>query len=228
MSRTVLLWLVLVLAVGASARALASRPRRRSLPPATSRSCSCRRRWRRLCIASASTRRKTGRLVRRLHEDAEDGAFIAGLNGLITSWDRKDDAGNTAPAGRYAARGWAVGEMRVEGVNILGNDWTAEDEGLRITSVETLRDVPDDDGLVVLAARPDGHGELLRLSGKDGTVLWRRTVPYFDAHFSLSDKHEVECLREEESFAYALADGQETRHSIGEINSIGNLPDQFL
>ncbi len=116
---------------------------------------------------------KTGRLVRRLHEDAEDSAFTAGLNGFITSWDRKDDAGRTVPAGRYAARGWAVGEMRAEGVDILGNEWTEEDESLRVKDIEGICLVPADDGLIVLAGMADGSVEVLRVSGTDGRVLWR-------------------------------------------------------
>lgn len=116
---------------------------------------------------------KTGRLVRRLHEGVEDGAFTAGLNGFITSWDRRDDTGKTVPAGRYAAHGWAVGEMRVEGVDILGNEWTEEDEGLRITNVEGICLVPADDGLVVLAGMADGSTEVLRIGGEDGRVWWR-------------------------------------------------------
>ena len=120
---------------------------------------------------------KTGRLVRRLHEDAEDDAFAAGLNGFITFWDRKDDAGNTVPAGRYAARGWAVGAMRVEGVDILGNDWTAEDEGLRIKSVDAIQLVPEDEGLLVLATLADGNSAVLRFTVPAGKLLWGTPVP---------------------------------------------------
>ncbi len=136
---------------------------------------------------------KTGRLVRRLHEDVEDGAFTAGLNGFITSWDRKDDAGKTVPAGRYAARGWAVGEMKVEGVDILGNEWTNEDGDLRVQRVEAISLVPADGGLVVLATMADAKVELLRVAAADtGRIGWRRelgspsvsawgTVPRLDA-----------------------------------------------
>ena len=118
---------------------------------------------------------KTGRLVRRLHEDTEDEAFTAGLNGLITFWDRKDDAGKIVPAGRYAARGWAVGEMKAEGEEILGNDWAAEDESLRVKHVDAICLVPADGGLVALVAIPGTLWEMLRLDGA-GKILWRELL----------------------------------------------------
>ncbi|MBV9128115.1 MAG: hypothetical protein JO117_08530 [Verrucomicrobia bacterium] len=116
---------------------------------------------------------KTGRLVRRLHESAPERAFTAGLNGLITKWDRRDDAGKTVPAGHYAARGFAVGPWKVEGVDFLGNEWVDEDEEMRIVRVEAIALVPADGGLAVLAAIAGGGWELLRFNAT-GELLWRK------------------------------------------------------
>lgn len=95
----------------------------------------------------------TARLVRRLHEDAEDDAFTAGLNGFITFWDRRDDAGKTVPAARYAARGWAVGEMKVEGEEILEKERVDGDRDLR-TALGLDENVPSPVVELPLAKNP--------------------------------------------------------------------------
>ena len=120
---------------------------------------------------------KTHKLVRRLHEFASEGAFTVGLNGLITSWDGKDDAGKQVPPGRYAARGYAVGALKVEGKAILGNDWAGEDEGLRIKHVAAIAMLPDDLGLGILAEGADGHSQVACFKGVDGTLRWYKEVP---------------------------------------------------
>ena len=120
---------------------------------------------------------KTGKLIRRLHEIAPGSAFTAGLNGFVTKWDRRDDSGNFVPPGKYLARGWAVGPLKVEGVDVLGNEWVAEDEDLRIKSVEAIALVPADDGLVVVARTADGGTELVRFSPPGRTdAVWRKKL----------------------------------------------------
>ena len=119
---------------------------------------------------------KTGQLVRRLQEFAPEGAFTVGLNGLITNWDGKDDDGKPAPPSRYAARGYAVGPMKVEGKAILGNDWAATDESFRPIFVESIGCVPEDDDLIVAAQVPH-HTFAVRFSGKDGHLLWLHGLP---------------------------------------------------
>jgi len=78
---------------------------------------------------------KAGKLVRTLHREAAETDFVIGLNGLITKWDGKDDAGRWMPAGKYWARGYAVGEIRVEGIAIRGNDWITDDDSPRIITM---------------------------------------------------------------------------------------------
>lgn len=119
---------------------------------------------------------KTGKLVRHLQESATTGAFTVGDNGLITSWDGNDDAGKPVPPGKYAARGYAVGALKVEGTDILGNDWTDSDEDLRVKHIEAVAFVPMDSGVLVLATLADGHPELLRFTGDAGKLLWRKPV----------------------------------------------------
>ncbi len=119
---------------------------------------------------------KSGKLVRRLQEIAPESAFTVGLNGLMTSWDGKDDAGKAVLPGHYAARGYAVGPIRIEGTNVLDNDWATSDEDLRIHHVESIAFIPEDNGLGVLATMADGSVEMLRLSGKDFKLMWKQHV----------------------------------------------------
>jgi hypothetical protein len=76
-----------------------------------------------------------GKLVRTLKTEAEAKDFVIGLNGLITRWDGKNDAGEAAKPGSYNVRGFSVGSLEVEGVAYYGNDWITNDESPRITRV---------------------------------------------------------------------------------------------
>jgi hypothetical protein len=53
-----------------------------------------------------------GQLVRLLHRDALVDTIPSGLNGLIMSWDGKDDQGHEVTAGTYRARGLVHGLLR--------------------------------------------------------------------------------------------------------------------
>jgi hypothetical protein len=55
-----------------------------------------------------------GRLVRVLHKEAELDEFTVGENALVTKWDGKGDSGEDLPAGKYSARGYLVGHLKVE------------------------------------------------------------------------------------------------------------------
>lgn len=54
------------------------------------------------------------KLVRVLHKEAELAEFIVGADALITKWDGKDDNGEDLPVGKYHARGFLVGALKVE------------------------------------------------------------------------------------------------------------------
>jgi hypothetical protein len=57
---------------------------------------------------------KSGRLVRVLHQEAELNEFTIGADALVTQWDGKNDGGEDLPAGKYHARGYLVGHLKVE------------------------------------------------------------------------------------------------------------------
>jgi hypothetical protein len=56
---------------------------------------------------------KEGALVRLLYRDASVESIPAGLNGLIMTWDEKDDQGRSVPAGNYMAKGLVHGPLSV-------------------------------------------------------------------------------------------------------------------
>ena len=60
---------------------------------------------------------RNGRLVRVLHKAATSDEFVVALDGFITHWDGLNDAGKAMPPGRYFARGYMVGDVKVQKVN---------------------------------------------------------------------------------------------------------------
>jgi hypothetical protein len=54
------------------------------------------------------------KLVRVLHREANIDTFTIDENALKTTWDGKNDAGEDLPAGKYRARGYLVGKLKVE------------------------------------------------------------------------------------------------------------------
>ena len=81
---------------------------------------------------------KGGKLVRTLHREARTKEFVVGLNGLITWWDGKDDAGAVAPVGKYFARGFAVGAVEFQGEAFHFNEWIADEKSPRIRRIHSI------------------------------------------------------------------------------------------
>lgn len=102
-----------------------------------------------------------GKLTRVLANEVRDEAFTIGLNGLITHWDGKDDSGGPAAAGKYFVRGYAVGEVEIEGVAFHANDWLEEDAGPRLSYLNSVR--LDGETLIVSATTAAGKSGELRL-----------------------------------------------------------------
>jgi len=111
----------------------------------------------------------SGKLVRTLHREAETdgGDFVVANDGLVTSWDGKDDAGKPLPPGKYSAHGWMVGDLKVKGEAILGNDWIVDDSSPRIRRIRELFALPDG-GFGLGATLANGSSTLLSFdaSGK--------------------------------------------------------------
>ena len=56
------------------------------------------------------------KLVRVLYREANIDSFTVEENSLSTTWDGKNDAGEDLPAGKYRARGYLVGKLKIEDV----------------------------------------------------------------------------------------------------------------
>ena len=54
------------------------------------------------------------KLVRVLMQEAEPGEFTVGADALIAKWDGKNNNEQDLPAGKYHARGYLVGRLKVE------------------------------------------------------------------------------------------------------------------
>src|SRR5436189_1439000 len=54
------------------------------------------------------------KLVRVLHRESKVDNFTIDENSLKTTWDGKNDAGEDLPTGKYRARGYAVGRLKVD------------------------------------------------------------------------------------------------------------------
>ena len=104
---------------------------------------------------------KKGKLVRVLAREATKKDFFVGLNGFVTNWDGKDDAGKPAPAGTYSARGFAIGDLDVQGEAYHGNDWMIADDSPRLRRVLAL-ELRASGRLALWAESADGKRQLVR------------------------------------------------------------------
>ncbi len=95
-----------------------------------------------------------GKLVRTLYAGAEEKDFQIGLNGLLASWDGKDDHGTAQPAGKYHIRGWlAADSIKAEGVAYHFNDWIVDETSPEISGIGAV--VPGEgDSFVLFGFRP--------------------------------------------------------------------------
>ena len=80
----------------------------------------------------------SGKLMRVLHRESETDDFTIGHDALITEWDGKNDSGENVPAGKYNARGYAVGSLGVEGVDLFFNDWVDDENSPHIKRINEL------------------------------------------------------------------------------------------
>ncbi len=108
-----------------------------------------------------------GELVRVLHRAADLNEFKVGADALMTQWDGKNDNGEDLPAGKYHARGYLVGALKVED---LGQVAAPFPENTPTSSVKVkLMPNPlanDKQATVELAAGFDSDGSYLETSDK--------------------------------------------------------------
>jgi hypothetical protein len=118
-----------------------------------------------------------GKLVRVLQREADINEFTIGTDALSTTWDGKDDAGGNAPAGKYTAHGFVVGDLKIEGVGLFFNDFVTDENSPRIRHLRSVR--LHDNELHLDADLPSDERTTIVLDSKQGTFL--RKLPPDDA-----------------------------------------------
>ncbi|MCX6970815.1 MAG: hypothetical protein NTV93_11810 [Verrucomicrobia bacterium] len=99
-----------------------------------------------------------GKLVRLLHKLAREEDFRIGDNGLITTWDGKNDAGERMASGHYYVRGYLIGDdVLVSGENFLFNDWAADDGFPGFNRIKDFALLENGD-VILLAGADSNHG----------------------------------------------------------------------
>lgn len=113
----------------------------------------------------------SGKLVRVLHKLAREEDFRIGDNGLITTWDGKNDTGERMAPGHYHVRGYLIGDdVRVSGENFLFNDWAADDGFPGFSRIKDFALLENGD-VVILAEDWPKDQVLARFSSEKG-FLW--------------------------------------------------------
>ena len=110
-----------------------------------------------------------GKLVRVLHREADINEFDIGTDALSTTWDGKDDAGGSVPAGKYSSHGFVVGDLKVEGVGFFFNDFITTDDSPRVRHLGNVR--LQDNELHVGADLLGDEQATLVCDAKDGRFL---------------------------------------------------------
>jgi hypothetical protein len=103
---------------------------------------------------------RTGKRVRALHSEVTSADLTVSLNGLSTTWDGRDDAGQPVPPGKYRVRGLAVGDIELTGEAFHGNDWVETEDGPRPASFRALKL----NGTTLELTATDIEGQLWRIT----------------------------------------------------------------
>jgi hypothetical protein len=101
------------------------------------------------------------KLVRVLHREAKIDNFTIDENALKTTWDGKNDAGEDLPPGKYRARGYLVGRLKVDDA---GKVESAPDGASDHVSVKLVTNplVSDTRSVMDLGVGFDGKGSFLK------------------------------------------------------------------
>jgi hypothetical protein len=113
----------------------------------------------------------TGKLVRVLHQEAQLNEFTIGADALVTQWDGKSDGGEDLPAGKYRARGYLVGALKVEDLGPVAESPPQNSAGATVKvnlMPNPLRN--DKRSIIDVGAGFDGDGGYLKTA--DGLPLF--------------------------------------------------------
>lgn len=112
-----------------------------------------------------------GDLVRQLASEAREQDFTIGLNGLVTTWDGKDDTGKPQPSGKYFIRGYVVTDkVKSEGIAYHFNDWVEDDDSPRIGRIDDFAETPDSFALLGNLANDQPFAARY---AREGDLMWK-------------------------------------------------------
>ncbi len=121
----------------------------------------------------------SGNLVRVLHREDAVTDFTAGNDALETVWDGKDDNEDPLPPGKYSARGYVVGNLKIEGIDYFFNDWVTDEKSPHIRRLMELW--MDNGELRVDAELADGRKTAFVCDPSNGAIL-HETDPLVGPH----------------------------------------------
>jgi hypothetical protein len=104
-----------------------------------------------------------GKLVRVLHQESALDEFKIGADALMTQWDGKNDNDEDLPAGRYHARGYLVGPLKVEDLSQTAASPPENNSSANVKVKLASNPLANDKrGVVELAAGFDSDGSYLK------------------------------------------------------------------
>src|SRR5438093_678863 len=106
---------------------------------------------------------KNGKLVRVLHQEAKLNEFKIGADALVTQWDGRNDDEEDLPAGKYHARGYLVGPLKVEDLSRTAASPPENNSSATVRVKLTPNPLANDKRAIVeVAAGFDGDGSYLK------------------------------------------------------------------
>ena len=104
-----------------------------------------------------------GKLVRVLHQEADLNEFKIGADALVTQWDGRNDDEEDLPNGKYHARGYLVGPLKVESLSQAAASPAENNSSATVRVKLTPNPLANDKRAIVeLAAGFDGDGSYLK------------------------------------------------------------------
>ena len=118
------------------------------------------------------------KLVRVLHRESPIDTFEVEENSLSTTWDGRNDAGEDMPAGKYRARGYLVGKLKIDD---LGKVASAPEGATDHISVKLVANplVSDTRSTMEIGVGSDTNGSFLKtMDGLPLTTISQNPDPH--------------------------------------------------
>jgi hypothetical protein len=136
-----------------------------------------------------------GRLARVLHQEADLDEFAIGPDALMTKWDGKNDDGQDLAGGKYHARGYLVGHLKIENLGtevtppadaptgyvqvklmpnpLVNNERPIVDLAVGSDDENSFLKTSDDLPLYTISKKPNLVRALIKKSGEKSVDVWQ-------------------------------------------------------